>query len=231
VDDLYLLTKRLNQLVKPSPDLSAEARILDAARTVFFRKGFAGARMQDIADEAGINKALLHYYYRNKETLFGRVLHEAFDKLLPRVHEIFDGGGGLPEKLRAFVKVYVSMALENPQLPLFVLGALQSGENEGIREQFQDISERIPFIKFRQEIAKAVEEGSIRPVEPLQLVLHTLSLCLFPFVARPAFEMVNHLPAEAYQQLLERRREEVADFILASLRPDTPHTEKSTDHA
>ena len=187
--------------------------------------------MQDIADEAGINKALLHYYYRNKESLFGMVLQESFGKLLPRVNEIFDCDGSIHDKLRAFVHIYLSMALENPQLPLFVLNALHAGANDGLREKFMDISERIPFIKFREEIAKAVEAGSIRPIEPIQLVLHTLSLCLFPFVARPAFEMISHLPTEAFQSILERRKEEVANFILASLRPDTPITEKSTDHA
>ena len=212
-----MLTNWLNQMVKSEPERSTEKKILEAARMVFFRKGYAGARMQDIADEAGINKALLHYYFRNKETLFEMIFNDALGILAPRVSEILAGDIPLTEKIRSFSHAYVSMALENPFLPLFILNALHT-DPQGFASRFEHLASKLPFPLLRKEIEKAVREGSIRPVDPQQLILNIMSLCLFPFVARPAFEIISRLNPDEYQLLLERRKTEVADFILASLR-------------
>jgi TetR/AcrR family transcriptional regulator len=217
-----LLTKWLNQLVKSTPDTGTEARILEAARKVFFRKGYDGARMQDIANEAGINKALLHYYFRNKETLFGMILRDALGKLLPRVNEIFDRDEPLADKIRAFTRTYVGMVMDNPYLPLFVLHALHSGEDVGLVAKFREIAGQLPFVRFRDAILQAMERGEIRPLDPRQLIMNILSLCLFPFVARPAFEMITRIESQAYDEMLRQRADSVTDFVLAAIRPETP---------
>lgn len=178
--------------------------------------------MQDIANEAGINKALLHYYFRNKETLFGVILTDAMGKLLPKVNEIFDRDDDLADKIRAFVRTYVSMVMENPYLPLFVLHALHSGGEEGIVTRFREIAGQMPFIRFRDAIMQAMERGEIRRVDPRQLIMNILSLCLFPFVARPAFEMITRIEAKAYEEMLGQRAITVAEFVLSAIRPETP---------
>jgi AcrR family transcriptional regulator len=228
-----LLTKWLNQLVNTKTDYSTEQRILNAARKVFFRKGFAGARMQDIADEAGINKALLHYYFRNKETLFAMILSEALSKLIPTVSGIFGAEGSFDAKIRAFVDAYITMAMENPFLPLFVLNSLHAGLDNEVTSSFRDMVGQMPFQRVREAIAQAIRKGEIRPIDPQQLIMNTISLCLFPFVARPVFEMVTHVEPAMYDAMLERRKKEVADFILISISPNTgsTFTDKSTDHA
>lgn len=83
---------------------NAEQKILTAARNVFIRKGFAGARMQEIADEAGINKALLHYYFRSKEKLFEVIFKESFGKLLPKGPKYFNSRVQCSKKLNALLK-------------------------------------------------------------------------------------------------------------------------------
>src|SRR5690349_22190096 len=105
---------------KLKKDKSTQDRILDAARKVFVRKGMAGARMQDIADEAGINKALLHYYFRSKEKLFEQIFKELSFQFLPRVNAIFESDGSLFEKIEMFCSEYISKMIENPFIPLFI---------------------------------------------------------------------------------------------------------------
>ena len=104
-------------MVKKKIDQSTEQIILEAAKKVFVRKGMAGARMQDIADEAGINKALLHYYFRNKEKLFEMIFMEAAEKFFPRINAIFDSDQPLFEKIESFCEEYISVVMENPYLP------------------------------------------------------------------------------------------------------------------
>jgi len=175
--------------------------------------------MQDIADEAGINKALLHYYFRNKETLFGVILTEAMGKLIPRISGILEKEGPLTDKIRAFIHAYISMAMENPFLPLFVLNSLQTGGEDGISARFKEVAGKIPFQKFRELIDQAIHDGEIRNIDPQQLIMHIMSLCLFPFVARPAFEMIGQMGSVEFDHALERRKSEVAEFVIASLQP------------
>jgi len=103
------------------------SRILEAARKVFLEKGMAGARMQQIADEAGINKALLHYYFRSKEQLFRQVFEEALADMLPKVHAAVLQPMRVQDKLKTFVRVYFEQVRAHPVVPLFVLHELQRG--------------------------------------------------------------------------------------------------------
>src|SRR6478672_10927133 len=111
-------------MAKTGKDETAEARILTAARKVFIAKGMAGARMQDIADEAGINKALLHYYFRSKEKLFEQIFKELSFQFLPRVNAIFESDKPLFEKIEMFCCEYISKMIENPFIQLFIVNEM-----------------------------------------------------------------------------------------------------------
>lgn len=204
-------------MIKPVQDLPAEERIIVAARSVFLRKGYTGARMQDIADEAGINKALLHYYFRSKEKLFEVIFREAFDLLIPKVVDIFASDSHFFDKLRAFVSVYVNMAMENPYIPLFVLNQLHTNPDQ-FRKPFAAVAKRIPLPQFREEISRAVKQGIIRPVEPHQLIMHIMSLCLFPSMARPMFQLVMQVTDAQFREMAEARKEAVAEFVIQAIR-------------
>jgi AcrR family transcriptional regulator len=159
-------------------DITTEAKILSAAREVFLQKGFAGARMQDIADEAGINKAMLHYYFRSKEKLFETIFREAFGKLIPHITEAFSSDRNFYDKIRAFSNAYVTMAIENPFIPMFVLNAMHA-DPVNFQKLFGDIPKKLPLTLIKAEIKKAVDKGIISPIEPFQLIMNMLSLCLF----------------------------------------------------
>ena len=105
-------------------DKNTETLILDTARQIFIEKGFDGARMQEIADKAGINKALLHYYYRSKQKLFEAIFDESFKKIIPRIFEFMSSSKSLEFKIEQFVSSYIDILIENPHLPSFVLHEL-----------------------------------------------------------------------------------------------------------
>src|SRR5580698_7184188 len=100
---------------------NSEEKILTAAKKIFLLKGMDGARMQDIADEAKINKALLHYYFRSKEMLFEKIFKEALEKLFPKILDIWKSDVSLFQKIENFCVKYIDMMQQNPYLPLFVL--------------------------------------------------------------------------------------------------------------
>ncbi len=204
-------------MVRTMESLSSEEKIMEAARRVFFSKGFAGARMQDIADEAGINKALLHYYFRSKEKLFEVIFKDAFDTLIPQVEDIFNSDHEFFDKIRGMVDAYITMAMENPYIPLFVLNQMHTDPGQ-FRKSFGMIARRIPLPRFREEIGKAIKKGIIRTVDPHQLIMHILSLCLFPFIARPMFQLVMQVTDAQFRDIAEARRESVADFIIQAIR-------------
>src|SRR5205809_3897614 len=102
-------------------DDTTEQRILTAAKKIFLAKGLDGARMQDIADEAGINKAMLHYYFRSKDKLFETIFEEVAIHFLPRITEIFESDKSLFKKIEAFCEVYIEQVKQMPYLPFFVL--------------------------------------------------------------------------------------------------------------
>ena len=115
-----------------NPNFTTEERILEAAKKVFHCKGYDGARMQEIADEAGVNKSLVHYYYRNKDNLFQAVFEDAFSRLIAKLNEIFFSELSFTAKIETFIGYYVIFLSQNSYLPLFILNGLYK-EPEQIR--------------------------------------------------------------------------------------------------
>lgn len=198
-------------------DLSTEQRILASAKKIFLQHGMAGARMQDIANEAGINKAMLHYYFRSKEKLFEMIFQEAMGKLLPKVLAILNGDEPLFSKIERFCGEYIGTVIENPYIPLFVIYELNRDPKRLIELMWQD-GKKPALEKFALQIKAEGENGSIIVIEPLQLILNMMSLCIFPFVAKPMFRHLSGMSEDQYIQMLERRKTEVSKFIIASIK-------------
>ncbi|HEU4555155.1 MAG TPA: TetR/AcrR family transcriptional regulator [Chitinophaga sp.] len=201
-----------------SQERNTEEQIIAAAKKIFSAKGLAGARMQDIADEAGINKAMLHYYYRSKEKLFEMVFNEALDRLLQRLSNAINTNLPLTEKIREIVRSYIEGLMENPHVPLFVLNELQQ-QPELLIKQFRSKPSFPNIQQFLMEIAVAGEKGLIKKVSPIQLMLNILSMCVFPFVAKPLVKGVTGIDEVQFKLLVEERKQFVADFILTAIQP------------
>jgi TetR/AcrR family transcriptional regulator len=203
-------------MVKEKKDQNTEQKILQAAREIFMEKGMDGARMQDIADRAGMNKALLHYYFRNKEKLFETVFTEAATSFLSKVVIITTTESSVFTKIEQFVHEYISMLVENPYLPLFILNEVNKQPKAFIMKLWGN--KRPPVQLFLAQVKEEGQKGNIKPIEPEQLMVNMVSMCIFPFVARPMVQWVHQMNDEAYWQFIERRKTEVSKFIIDSIR-------------
>lgn len=193
-----------------------EKAILHAAKTVFYKKGLAAARMQEIADEANINKAMLHYYFRSKEKLFGAVFLQAFGELAPFLNSIFNSDKPVFEKIREFVDGYITFVADNPYLPTFIIQEMninpQFGETFFRNHVTPDPS------KFEEQIAREIEHGNIRPIDPKQLVLNLISLTAFPFVGKGLVIGILDLDEIAFKTLMEERKKLIPEMIINTIK-------------
>jgi TetR/AcrR family transcriptional regulator len=203
-------------MVKVKKDQNAEEKILAAAREVFMEKGLDGGRMQDIADKAGINKALLHYYFRSKDKLFEVIFREAATAFSTRIHAVMSSEISLFEKIESFVNEYTGMLMQNPYLPLFILNEINRQPQAFIQRIWG--SKRPPVDKLIEAIEKEVKGGKIKPINGIQLMMNMVSMCIFPFVARPMIQWITKTTDAQFRQLMEQRKTEVAKFIIDSIR-------------
>ncbi|MCB0777487.1 MAG: TetR/AcrR family transcriptional regulator [Chitinophagaceae bacterium] len=196
---------------------NTEEQILEAARKVFTTKGMAGARMQDIADEAGINKALLHYYFRDKERLFEVVFLEEAQKFFPKINAIFNSDSPLFEKIENFVTEYVDEMVENPYMPWFVINEINRDPDQFMYKIWG--KENLPKpAKLLEQIEQEVKEGRIKKVSPRHLLMNMISMTIFPFVSKPMFVRNLRLSDKQFRELMEERKKEIPKFIIDSIR-------------
>ena len=204
-------------MVKTKKDHNAEERILAAAKKVFTTKGMAGARMQDIADEAGINKALVHYYFRDKDKLFEVVFLAEAQKFFPKINSIFNSEVPLFEKIENFVAEYIDEMQENPYLPWFVMNELHRDPDQFMYKIWGEKNLPKPQ-KLLEQIEKEVKKGTIKRISPIHLLMNLLSMTIFPFVARPMLTRNLRLNETEFKEVLEQRKKEIPKFIFDSIR-------------
>lgn len=197
-------------------DTNTEQLILEAAKVVFIKKGMEGARMQEIANEAGINKALLHYYFRSKDKLFTAVFKESFLKLLPNLVELLKSDINLFDKIRFIVSNYIDIINANPLLPSFVITEL-SRNPETVVTMIKSSGMNPAY--FINQVQEEVENGTIEPVQPLHLIVNMLALCIFPFVAKPIItNVIFHQDQQQFELFIQERKKEVSDLIINSIK-------------
>ena len=203
-------------MVNIKKEQNTEEKILAAAKKIFLKEGMAGARMQDIADEAGINKAMLHYYFRSKEKLFEKIFTELSQHFFPRLVKIFESDESLFSKIELFVAEYIDQMRRTPYLPIFVLNEVNRQPETFVKKMMGN--RKPPVKKFIEDVQAEVKRGIIRPVNPLQLLLNIISLCVFPFVARPMFQLVASIDKAMFEKILEQRKGEVSKFIIDAIK-------------
>ena len=194
-----------------------EERIFRSALAVFQQHGYEGARMQMIADRAGINKSMLHYYYRSKEKLFDAVFRVSTTRLLPEVIRNLKTDLPIHEKIEAFIYGYIDMIVANPHLPAFFIHELR--RNPELVKQFAAEQARGVLSLLSKQIQQAAEKGEIKPVCPKHLFANTMALCVFPFIAQPMLQTVFDYDERAYATFLIERKKAVTQFIFNAIAP------------
>jgi AcrR family transcriptional regulator len=194
-----------------------EARILLAATEVFRTRGRDGARMQDIADVAGINKAMLHYYFRSKDKLFERVFRDSAVTFFTRIREVLSSDDSLNDKIHDLCAAYMDIGMQEPFIPVFIVTEINRNPEDFIRRMFQDSGRRPDYGKFRELVERETAAGNIIAISVEQLIINILSLSIFPFIARPMMQFNLGLAEERFKECMEERKKLIPDLIIRSI--------------
>jgi len=198
-----------------------ESRIFAAALRVFAQKGRDGARMQDIADQAAINRALLHYYFRTKDQLYRACFAHLFDQYVDSFPASLPTDGTLAETLRAFIDRYIDYIRDHTDMARLVLNENLSGGTllgEHLHQAFA--THGSPQQRMEHAIRRAIDVGEIRPVDPKQLVLTIISSCVFVFLMAPTVKMMNPAARDDFAGFVEARKAHLFEVVYHGLRLD-----------
>lgn len=194
-------------------ELTTEEKIKAAATKVFIEKGFASTKTRDIAEEANINIASLHYYFRSKEKLFDIVISEALKKFSDGIDGVFNSDQPLQEKIKMFAGGFIDFLKANPFVPIFIMS--ESQKNPQKVNEMMSSNGFMP--KLKAELESLAEQKIIRKISPVQFFLNLLSLTAFPFIARSLVMTRFGVSQEEYDQLIEERKELIPEMIISFL--------------
>ena len=203
---------------KPIVDGSAETRIKEAARTVFLRKGYAAARTRDIAEEAGVNMALLHYYFRSKEKLFEMVMLESLQQFAFGLMEVLnDGKTSLAEKFSLLASRYIDFLVLQPELPFFIISEVRSNPDNLIaRLGVGEFLAQSAFMK--QFIAHTAKKK--RRTNPVQMFISFVGMTIFPFIGKPMLQAIWKMSDEDFTRLMQERKSLIPAWVSMMLEGD-----------
>lgn len=207
----------VNKLEIRSKDSLTRNSIMEAARNEFFHKGFDGARMQVIANNAGINKALLHYYFQSKQLLFEEIFTDAFADFFPKIAQIIATEKSFFEKVELIVAAYISLLQERPSLPMFIFREMHKDPDTIFKLIFSSRGVIVPQL-ILEMIEEAKSKKIIKPIPTEQLFINIMSLCIFPFLGRPMLQRITGLKVTHYNHLIEERKKDVAKFIIDAIK-------------
>lgn len=197
-------------------DSSTEEKIKAAARTVFHQKGFAATRTRDIAQEAGINLALLNYYFRSKEKLFQLIMIETLFGFMQNMAVLFnDEHTSLERKVELMAAKYIDVITEEPEIPLFILSELRSNP-DGFYEHLP-IGQMIMNSSFIKQYQKAVKEGKVTEPNPLHFFMNVMGLVVFPFAASPLLKRIGNLKNAQFDKMMQERKKMIPIWVKAMM--------------
>ncbi|MCW3111210.1 MAG: TetR family transcriptional regulator [Segetibacter sp.] len=198
----------------PVKDCKTEQLIKDTAKHIFLTEGKMLATTQDIADAAGVNRTLLHYYFRSRDVLFNMVFKEALTKLRQRLHEVLGSELPFKQKVENLVNVFYEELIESPYLETFIALHLNQ-EPEKYEELFTGLPGGKERMKnFLKEIQREMEKGNIAEMKPVNFFINLFALMAYPFVARPIYVKMFDLTDTGYSKLLIERKKSIISMLF-----------------
>ncbi|WDF66519.1 TetR/AcrR family transcriptional regulator [Flavobacterium sp. KACC 22763] len=193
-------------------DSTTEEKIKTAAKTVFYKKGFAATRTRDIAEEAGLNLALLNYYFRSKAKLFEIIMAETFSGFIGSMKVILDDEKtSLEQKVITIAERYIDFISVEPEIPTFILTEIRNNPEELLKKlPIKEIVNDSVFIKQFQE---AVQNKEITEPNPLHFLMNLLGLVVFPFIVKPIIMGSRNLETEQFHALMQERKKKIPIWI------------------
>ena len=211
-DRNFVSTKWLNQM----DDKCTESVIFSAAIKIFQKKGLAGARMQEIADEAGINKSMLHYYFRNKEKLFLEVFRSSHMEFTTGLYSILNREEPWGDAIRNLCGYFIDFLNKNPDLPMFLINEVHQQPEEYLKLVRAD--ECILQTKFFQQLKEGMENGSIRKADLSHLYVSLIGSMVFPFISGPMLQKTVDICKGSWSQFLQERKDFVSGMLIGYLK-------------
>ncbi len=203
---------------EPAEDVETRQRILDAAHRVFLQKGTAAARTQEIAHEAGVNKALLHYYFGTKHALADAVFAREIGTLFPRLMRILaDEALPIPDKVRRAVNEQIDFHSAHPYLAGYLAAELHTDPKR--LDRLLPPGARPPLHVLARQLGEAADAGTMRRIPVEQFVATLMGAIMLPFLVRPLVETLLDLRGDRFTAFIDARREILPDLIIAGLRP------------
>lgn len=188
----------------------AELRILEAAEKLFYSKGKQGASMQEIADEAGITRTSLNYYYRTKDKLFDAVFRNAMSQFVPRLAELMQTTDSLSEYFPQMAEIIIDTMIDHPQIPVFVLAELTSNPGR-VPQMMGELG--IHPVQAMQKLA-GDDRLSRLSMDPRQVMMSMLAMCIFPFAAKPMLVSIMYQgDEEAFIEAMKQRKKIIPQMI------------------
>jgi len=201
---------------KKGKDGTTEQKIKEAARKLFTQKGFAATKTRDIANEAGINLALLNYYFRSKEKLFDIIMSENLEQFIRGVAVLMlDEKASVSEKLEKLISIYIDMLTQEPDLPIFIINTLRNNPSEMVIKMNAEIGAARDF--FEKQIKREIKSGKIpQPVmDPFHLIANMIGLTIFPFVARPLLMRRANINDKQFNAYMQERKTLIPKWLMA----------------
>lgn len=194
-----------------------ELKIKEAARIIFQEKGFAGTKTREIAEAAGINLALLNYYFRSKKRLYDIIMTETMQLFFGGVLKILnDEKTSLEEKIGLFVEYYIDLLSNNPNIPHFILSNVRENPEEYIK-RVGGLTE-VKKSYFLQQFMQAVMEGKVPPINPIHFMLNIMGLVVFPFLAQPMISATSGISKKQYDEIMQERKRFIPLWINEMLK-------------
>lgn len=204
------------KLSEETISISTEEKIKEAARKVFIHKGFSGARTRDIAEEAGINLALLNYYFRSKENLFGIIMLESLQSFVESIKSVINNHEtSIEEKIENIVGNYIAMLSIQPDLPVFIINEIKTNP-EGLVEKIK-LNETFKSSYLLFQIQEGISQGKFVQIHPIHIILNILSLTIFPFIAKPLVSKVLSVEDSEFIEFMNQRKKLIPEWIMNQL--------------
>lgn len=203
--------------MKMSTELSTEEKIKEAAKRVFLAKGFDGCSLREIAKEAGMNVALVNYYFRSKSQLFQLVFQAVMEDFLAAMVEVFSADLSLQSKVRIFIEREFDFLSKHPEIPGFIINEITRKESCAIDKI--NMMEKVASTGIFQQCTEAQQKGEMIKLDLVSLTILIMSNCHYPHMARPFMQEIHQLTDEKYEQHLMLHKQYVTEMIMGYLFP------------
>ena len=197
-------------------DVDTETKIKEAAKKVFIEYGYEGAKVRQIAEAAGVNIALLNYYFRSKEQLFISIYAETMATFFGTMFTLMNEDTPLEVKVWRIVDKYTDFLMNNPMMPTFILA--EQGKN-GV-DFFKKLGAKgmLGQSKLAAQLADEVKKGTIRPIKPFHFIITLMGNIAFPFIARPMISYIGDLDEAGFRQFMEERKMLIPEMLMSFLK-------------